>query len=151
MSPTSLAKRRIREVFEDFRTKGYSSQPPFPIGSVGRRLSNLAKKLNIELASGEIYFDVGRIGHSIRDSKQRKGMALSEEEIINFPTKRHKMELYFDTTTEKFTYVGKYVKFIVHPHQNMPGKGLHRAVAFVTAQTLNKDEKFVEGKRYIKA
>ena len=142
---------KIRSVLMDLKMYGYSKRKPFTIGRVEKRMMDYAKRNGIELGSKSIYMSVKSLTHSQRPNKQSKKLSVDDYELINFPKARKRMKLYFDNNTDKkkrnFVYVSNTSKFIIHPNYEIKFKnGKTKVVNFITAQRLNKNEKFDGGR-----
>ena len=85
---TKLIEELIAAVLDDFREKGFSSVMPFSIGSVEIRMSQFADANGIELASEELYMSAKQLQHSMRASKNVKGLVVEASELISFPESR---------------------------------------------------------------
>jgi hypothetical protein len=142
---------KIRSVLMDLKMYGYSKRKPFTIGRVEKRMMDYAKRNGIELGSKSIYMSVKSLTHSQRPNKQSKKLSVDDYELINFPKARKRMKLYFDNNTDKkkrnFVYVSNTSKFIIHPNYEIKFKnGKTKVVNFITAQRLNKNERFDDGR-----
>ena len=107
----------IAAVLDDISQKGFSSVMPFSIGRVEVRMVQFADANGIELASDELYMSAKQLQHSMRASKNAKGLVVDAAELIAFPQSRFSMELYYDG--ECFIYTDGLSKFIVHPNYKM--------------------------------
>ena len=75
---------------------------------------------------------------------------MPDEDLAAFPSKRKKMDLYYDTDVKTFLYVGGGNKYAIHPNYEIKlNGGKSKIVNFVTAQKLSGNETF-NGKRYKK-
>ena len=138
----------IAAVLNDLSQKGFSSVMPFSIGSVEVRMSQFAATNGIEFASDELYMSAKQLQHSMRASKNVKGLVVDASELISFPQNRFSMELYYDG--ECFIYTNGKSKFIVHPNYKMKvNREVVKLVNFITA-TRRTDKKEFNGKRYVK-
>ena len=138
----------IATILNDIRQKGFSSVMPFSIGSVEIRMSQFADANGIELASDELYMSAKQLQHSMRASKNAKGLVVDASELIAFPQSRFSMDLYYDG--ECFIYTDEQSKFIIHPNYKMKiNKDQVKLVNFITA-TRRTDKKEFNGKRYVK-
>lgn len=138
---------KIRDILLDIKFYGYSKRKPFTIGKVEKRMSDYAKRNGINLGSKSIYMSAKSLAHSKRLTKQAKKLSVADYELINFPKARKRMQLYFDNNTDtkkrNFVYVSNKSKFIIHPNYEMKLKnGKTKVVNFITAQRLNKNERF---------
>lgn len=143
---------KIRAVLLDFKMYGYFRRKPFTIGKVEKRMADYAEHKGIALGSKSIYMSVKSLAHSERLSKKIKKLSVADYELINFPKGRKRMKLYFDNNTDikkrNFVYVSNKSKFIIHPNYEMKFKnGKTKVVNFITAQRLNKNERF-DGNRF---
>lgn len=142
--PKSVAERardNIVSVLSDIRRQGFSRISPFKIGSVEKRMSNYARENGIELGSRDVYMSSAAIAHATRDSKQAKGLAVSDSDLASFPSRRKKMDLYYDSTTKNFTYTDGKTKYIVHPNYRLTlPDGKKKVVNFITASNTDGNE-----------
>ena len=107
-----------------------------------------AQANNVILASDELYMSAKQLQHSMRTSKDAKGLVVADSDLINFPKNRFQMDLYYDG--ECFIYTDGPSKFIVHPNYQMKvSREVVKLVNFITA-TRRTDKKEFNGKRYIK-
>ena len=138
----------IASVLEDIHQKGYSSALPFSIGKVEERMMQFAQITGVTLASDELYMSAKQLQHSMRASKETKGLVVDDADLIGFPQNRFQMDLYYDG--ECFIYTDGTSKFIVHPNYQMKvSREVVKLVNFITA-TKRTDKKEFNGKRYIK-
>ena len=148
MEKASTIEELIAAVLEDISKKGFSSVMPFSIGRVEVRMVQFADANGIELASNELYMSAKQLQHSMRASKNAKGLVVDASELIAFPQSRFSMELYYDG--ECFIYTDGQSKFIVHPNYKMKvNREQVKLVNFITA-TRRTDKKEFNGKRYVK-
>ena len=148
MEKASTIEELIAAVLEDISKKGFSSVMPFSIGRVEVRMVQFADANGIELASDELYMSAKQLQHSMRASKNAKGLVVDASELIAFPQSRFSMELYYDG--ECFIYTDGQSKFIVHPNYKMKvNREQVKLVNFITA-TRRTDKKEFNGKRYVK-
>ena len=148
MEKASTIEELIAAVLEDISKKGFSSVMPFSIGRVEVRMVQFADANGIELASNELYMSAKQLQHSMRASKNAKGLVVDASELIAFPQNRFSMELYSDG--ECFIYTDGQSKFIVHPNYKMKvNREQVKLVNFITA-TRRTDKKEFNGKRYVK-
>ena len=145
---TKSVEELIAAVLNDIRQKGFSSVMPFSIGSVEVRMVQFADTYGIELASHELYMSAKQLQHSMRASKNAKGLVVDASELIAFPKCRFSMDLYYDG--ECFIYTDGLSKFIIHPNYKMKvNREQVKLVNFITA-TRRTDKKEFNGKRYVK-
>lgn len=138
---TKLIEELIAAVLDDFREKGFSSVMPFSIGSVEIRMSQFADANGIELASEELYMSAKQLQHSMRASKNVKGLVVEASELISFPESRFSMVLYYDGKC--FIYTDGKSKFIIHPNYKMKiSRELVAKVNFITATRVNDPAEF---------
>ena len=143
------ASDKIKKVIRDLRSpKGYSSQRPFAIGLVEKRMEKFASDNNIELSSKSVYMSTKSITQAIRKSKGEKSLAVSGKDLIDFPSKRRSMDLFFDG--KSFIYTDYKTKYIIHPNYKMKiDRNKISKVNFVTAGRV-ADPKEFKLKKYIK-
>ena len=136
------AKEKILTVLSDIKQQGYSRLPPFKIGSVEKRMSTFAERNDIKLASRDVYMSASAIAHATRDSKRAKGLVVSDKDLAAFPSRRKKMDLYYDTRTGNFTYTDGKTKYIMHPsYETKIARGKTKLVYFITAsKVIDKNE-----------
>ena len=140
-SVAQRAKEKIITVLSDIRRQGFSRISPFRIGSVEKRMSDFAKENGIELGSRDVYMSSSAIAHAIRDSKQAKGLAVSGNNLASFPSRRKRMDLYYDSTTKNFTYTDGKTKYVVHPNYRLTlPDGKKKVVNFITASKTDGNE-----------
>ena len=132
MENDNTIESQIAFVLSDIHLKGYSSVRPFSIGKVEERMMQFALDNNVTLASDELYMSAKQLQHSMRASKDAKGLVVADSDLINFPKNRFQMDLYYDG--ECFIYTDEYSKFIVHPNYKMKiSRELVANVNFITA------------------
>jgi hypothetical protein len=82
-----------------------------------------------------------QLQHSMRASKESKGLVVADSDLINFPKSRFQMELYYDG--ECFIYTDGVSKFIVHPNYKMKiSRELVANVNFITATRIKDPAEF---------
>ena len=129
---TGTAAQKIRKVFGDLHATGISKVQPFTVGHVERRMRDYANANGITIADGDLYMSVKGLAHARRPSKVRDGIASSEQDIAEFPSKRSRMDLFYDGTS--FVYTDYKNKFIIDPNYELKLKnGKTMKVNFVTA------------------
>lgn len=126
------------------------SKKPFSVGRVEREMSDYANANNITLATPNLYISDERIAHAIRETKQRDGVAVSDEDMANFPSSRYRMKLYYDSKHKNFVYQDGRNKFIVEPNYEIKDKsGRTRHVLMLTASLITDINEF-NMRKYIK-
>ena len=94
MENDNTIKSQIASVLSDIHLKGYSSVKPFSIGKVEGRMMQFALDNNVTLASDELYMSAKQLQHSMRASKDAKGLVVADADLINFPKNRsHRSDL----------------------------------------------------------
>ena len=142
-SVAEIAKEKILTVLSDIKKQGYSRIPPFEIGSVEKRMSTFARDNGIKLASRDVYMSASAIAHATRDSKRAKGLVVSDKDLADFPRRRRKMDLYYDTRTGNFTYTDGKTKYIMHPsYETKMSRRETKLVYFITASKVNDKNEF---------
>ena len=141
MKNDNTIESQIASVLSDIHQKGYSSVQPFSIGKVEERMMQFAQANNVILASDELYMSAKQLQHSMRTSKDAKGLVVSDSDLINFPKNRFQMGLYYDG--ECFIYTDGTSKFIVHPNYKMKiSRELVANVNFITATRVKDPAEF---------
>ena len=141
MENTPTIEELIATILNDIRQKGFSSVMPFSIGSVEIRMSQFADANGIELANDELYMSAKQLQHSMRASKNAKGLVVDASELIAFPQSRFSMDLYYDG--ECFIYTNGQSKFIIHPNYKMKvSRELVTRVNFITATKVKDPAEF---------
>lgn len=138
----------ITKVLDEISQKGFSSVQPFSIGKIEKRMAVFARINDVILGGDELYMSAKQLQHSMRASKGAKGLVVSKEDLISFPSRRFAMELYYDG--QCFIYTDGKSKYIVHPNYTMKiSREIVKKVNFITAsRRVDKNE--FNGKRYIK-
>lgn len=135
------AAEKIARVLSDIKRQGFSSVSPFSVGQVEKRMNDYARRNGIMLGSKQIYMSSRSISHTMRDSKQAKGLAVSANDMLSFPKSRRKMELFYDGNG--FVYTNRRTKYIIHPNYEIKTKnGKTRKVMFVTAGIVTNPDEF---------
>lgn len=135
----NIASEKIASIFYDLRSKGYSSIPPFIVGSLGKDVIAFAKKKGIILGSEEMYFSVKSITHAMRATKGDK--RVPEKDMIEFPVRKRNMNKYFDG--ESFIYTDYKVKFVVRPNYTLKlPNGKSKVANFITAGLVTDIKEF---------
>lgn len=130
------ASAKISKVIADIQSKKYSSEQPFSIGKVDYEIKEFAKNNGITLASDDIYMSAAQIGHTLRDSKVERDIAISASHLEEFPLRRSSMELYHDKSNGNFVYLDRErrEKFVIHPNYSMKiSKKKTTKVNYITA------------------
>ena len=141
MENTPTIEELIATILNDINQKGFSSVMPFSIGSVEIRMSQFADANGIELANDELYMSAKQLQHSMRASKNAKGLVVDASELIAFPQSRFSMDLYYDG--ECFIYTNGQSKFIIHPNYKMKvSRELVTRVNFITATKVKDPAEF---------
>ena len=131
----------ITTVLIDIQQKGFSAVQPFSIGDVEQRMIQFAQDNEITLASNQLYMSAKQLQHCMRASKDAKGLVVSQDELVRFPTTRFKMDLYYDG--ECFIYTDGVSKFIIHPNYKMKVNREHvKLVNFITATRIKDPMEF---------
>ena len=141
MKNDNTIESQIALVLSDIRQKGYSSVQPFSIGKVEERMLLFAQANNVTLASDDLYMSAKQLQHSMRASKEVKGLVVADSDLISFPKKRFQMDIYYDG--ECFIYNDGESKFIVHPNYKMKiSRELIETVNFITATRIKDPAEF---------
>ena len=132
---------QIAAVLSDIRQKGYSSMQPFSIGKVEERMMQFAQITGVTLASDDLYMSAKQLQHSMRASKEAKGLVVDDADLIGFSQNRFQMDLYYDG--ECFIYTDGASKFIVHPNYKMKiSREQVAQVNFITATRIKDPAEF---------
>lgn len=138
---TSAASQKIRRVLAEIRMQGHSKTSPFAVGRVEKRMVDFAKANGITLGSKSIYMGAKSLSHATRGLKVKRGIRVSDIDLVSFPQRKSSMSLYYDTTTKNFTYTNGSVKYILHPNYKIKLKsGKTRVVNFITASKTDGKE-----------
>ncbi len=138
---TKSVEELIAVVLNEISQKGFSSVMPFSIGSVEVRMAQFADTYGIELACQELYMSAKQLQHSMRASKNAKGLVVDASELIGFPQSRFSMDLYFDGKC--FIYTDGLSKFIIHPNYKMKvNREQVKLVNFITATKVKDPAEF---------
>jgi len=105
---------KIRDVLIEYKSKGFTTIQPFAIGRIERRMAKYAENNRIELGSKSIYFTAKAIAHTNRQTKEKKGLAITANDFEDFPYARKSMDLFWDG--DAFIYTDYKVKFIISPN-----------------------------------
>ena len=132
----------IAKVIKDMKEHGFSKLQPKRIGETESRMIDFAIRHDIEISNNGLYLTADRIMHAQRDGKIERGISVSEEDMIRFPTWYKKMSLYYDKNKGVFAYTdGLRVKFIVHPTYKIKTQsGKIRVVNLITASKTDGEE-----------
>ena len=88
-----------------------------------------------------LYMSAKQLQHSMRASKEAKGLVVADSDLISFPQKRFQMDIYYDG--ECFIYTDGVSKFIVHPNYKMKiSRELVANVNFITATRIKDPAEF---------
>ena len=142
-NPRKTASQKIADVIADIDRYGFSRASPFAIGKIEKRMKEFAEREGITLASESIFIRPHDIAHALRDDKKVKGISVSAKDLADLPTKRRKMELYFDKKERNFVYTNKSSKFIIHPNYKIKNKRKKMSVVnFITASKVTDAKEF---------
>lgn len=142
------ASDKIRGVFDEINKNGFSKAQPFSIGLVEERMIDFSKENGIDIPSKKIFISSKSISHSVRHSKSAKELSVSQKDIINFPQKRRKMDLYYDG--KGFIYTDYKTKYIINHNYEIKIKGKKsNRVCFITAGRVTDANEF-KLKKYTK-
>ena len=96
-----------------------------------------------------MYMTSHAIAHATRDSKRAIGIAVSDRDLIEFPNKKSKMDVFFDG--QSFIYTDYKNKFVVHPNYEMKiDRNRVKKVNFITAGVVTDKREFLDNVRYKK-
>ena len=144
------AYEAIGLAYNEFKEKGCITARPICVGDVDDEVVNHAKEYGIPLISKGIYFNNDALEHIWRDSKVRSGIAVSKEDVQEFPFTKAYMTVYYDTETKRYTYTDLRNKFILETNVKIKlDNGKKEVVTLVTASKLRGVDEF-EMRKYIK-
>lgn len=144
------AYEAIGLAYNEFKEKGYITAHPIFVGDVDDAVVNHAKEYGIPLISRAIYFKNDALEHIWRDSKVHSGIAVSKEDVQEFPFAKAYMTVYYDTETQRYTYTDFRNKFILETNVKIRlDSGKKEIVTLVTASKLRGVDEF-EMRKYIK-
>lgn len=144
-----MAELNIRSVIADIKRQGYSMKQPFSVGEVEGRMKKWAAANGVELGSEDLYMSPKQIAHTMRDTKEAKGITVSADDLANFPKERKSMTLYFDQNNSNFVYTDGKNKFIVEPNYELKiNRAKFKVVNYITASKL-EDTKEFNMKKYV--
>lgn len=138
------AGEKIASVIAEIKRNGFTrNTEPFPIGRVEERMKSFARENGIELASSSIHITAKQITHTFRNTKKEAGIDITEKELISFPKRRMKMDLYYNTDDKNFVYTDGKSKYVVHPNYKIKGKkNGGRKVNYITASRMKNNREF---------
>lgn len=116
--------KRVEEVANIIIKNGYHSSreaqmPPLNIGSVSSVITDYAEKNQIDLDSHDLYITTKGIEHTLRESKELKGIAVTVDELVDFVKNRNDYAIYYDPAMGDFIFATSKAKFIVRPNFKM--------------------------------
>lgn len=130
-------RNKISRIYRELESIGYSKIKDFAAGLNEKRMRDFAEINNIELPTKSFYIGVKSLSHARRATKIRDNKAVSVVDIAEFPSRRKKMNLYYDGAA--FVYTDYRNKFIINPsYENKNG----RRVVFVTATRVTDPNEF---------
>ena len=119
------------------------SAKPFSVGRIEKRMADYARENNIELASKSLYMSDERLSHALRKSKRDAGKTANEDALAEFPQKRYKMKLYYETKSKTFVYHDNVNKYVIHPNYEIRSKEYKgKNVIMITASKLTDINEF---------
>ena len=118
-----------------------SKAHPFSVGHIEKRMRDYAYNNGVEIAEGDLYMTVKSITHAIREAKKRDKKAISRNQLVNFPSQRNKMDLYYDG--KAFVYTDYKAKYVIHPNYELKlPNGRKRKANFITATKVTDMKEF---------
>ena len=136
--------------YNEFKEKGYITSYPILIGIIDDAIVLHSKKLGIIIQNKAIYFKNDALEHIWRDSKVNSGIAVSKEDVQNFPFDKSDMFIYYDSETKRYTYTDMINKFVLETNVKIKlDNGKKEVVILVTASKLRGVDEF-EMRKYTK-
>lgn len=116
--------KRVEEVANIIIKNGYHSSreaqmPPLNIGTISSDITDYAEKNQIDLDSHDLYITTKGIEHTLRESKELKGIAVTVDELVDFVKNRNDYAIYYDPAMGDFIFATSKAKFIVRPNFKM--------------------------------
>ncbi|MCD8388127.1 MAG: hypothetical protein LUD17_14775 [Bacteroidales bacterium] len=144
------AQRFIKAQILSIQPNRELPKTPFKIGNVEKVMIDFCRKNNIELAGQDLMMSPFQIQHALRDSKAKDGKTVSHQDLIDFPIKYKKMELYFEKKDRGFIYVDRSnnTKFYVNPNKKIKKNGKH--VIIVTGSKFDSKTNFDDPNEFIR-
>lgn len=137
------ASMRIRTIIVEMKRGEHIERHPFTIGKLEQEIKQFASENGIELPGEDIVMTSQQIGHILRDKKKLKGIAVSEDSLAEFPMRKSKMEIYYDSGGKKPAFVyfdrERNEKFVIHSDY------------ILTIKRMVKDSRTGESKREVVA
>lgn len=143
-SAEDKASEAIGKALDQWENEGKITALPIRVGDVDKAVKEHAKGNGNPLANDSMYFTGKGLSHSRRASKIRDGIAVSKEDFKKFPQKKSSMKIYYDKTTNNYTYTDGRNKFVLQTNVKVKLKnGKISASTLVTASKLRDDTEFV--------
>jgi len=144
------AYEAIALAYNEFKEKGYITSYPILVGIVDDAVACHAQELGTPIINRAIYFKNDDLEHIWRDSKVSSGIAVSKEDVQNFPFTKSYMSIYYDSETKRYTYTDMQNKFVLETNVKIKlDNGKKEVVTLVTASKLRGVDEF-EMRKYTK-
>ena len=142
----------ITLVLYDLQAVGFSSRQPASISPLETRLKSYARVNNISIHGRRLYTIPKAVAHMMRAFKKTKGIAISEEELCNFPSNQDSMLLFYDKYSNLFIYVDeeRKSKFVIHPRYKLHinNRYVLRAFLLTTSRLKSLENFYRDRNRY---
>ena len=136
--------------YDEFKEKGYITSYPILVGILDDAIALHSKKHGMIIQNKAIYFKNDALEHIWRDSKVNSGIAVSKEDVQNFPFAKSDMSIYYDSETKRYTYTDMINKFVLETNVKIKlDNGKKEVVTLVTASKLRGVDEF-EMRKYTK-
>lgn len=103
----------IGKALDQWEKEGKITSLPIRVGAVDQVIRDHARENGHSLDSNSMYFTGKGLSHSRRESKIRDGLAVSKEDFKRFPADKSSMKIYYDKTTNNYTYTDGINKFVL--------------------------------------
>lgn len=139
----NAASETIKSIIEHLGGRDDVNPASFTVGSLDSAVIDYAASYGITLESTEVTMTRKGISHTLRPSKQDAGIAIPAKHLIEFPLRMSRMEIYHDTSNNKFVYFDRKrnEKFIVHPNYNITVRSSSQVTNnYITASKTTRQE-----------
>lgn len=124
--PSIDTSQPISQQINDLINAALSGSPnrttEIEIASVEKRIQDFAAANGIDIAGDKIILTRDAVGHTLRQEKQKDGIAITQEELATFPQRMSSMAVYYDNSKRNFIYFDGNAKYIIEPNKTK-GKG----------------------------
>ena len=117
------------------------------IASVEKRIQDFASEKGIKIAGDKIILTRDAIGHTLRQEKQKDGIAITQEELVTFHQRMSSMSVYYDNSKRNFIYFDGNAKYVIEPNKTK-GKGKKKKTGAFYITASRADISHFQGSRY---